>query len=85
MEWNVLTLLLSAAFVLLENGLYLLMRLTKRRALSVTAAVLLLAAYMGMLIFGLMHGITKQQGLLLLLLTLPGAFLPAERRRHDGI
>lgn len=85
MEWTALTLILSTALVLLANGLYLLMRLTKRRALSVTAAVLLLSVYAAMLAYGLAHGITMRQTLLLLLLSLPGAFVPAERRRHDGI
>ena len=85
MEWTTPTLILSAALVLLANGLYLLMRLTKRRALSVISAVLLFAVYAAMLGYGLMHGITMRQALLLLLLTLPGAFLPIERRRHDGI
>lgn len=85
MEWTTLTLILSAALVLLANGLYLLMRLTKRRALSVISAILLFSVYAAMLAYGLAHGITMRQALLLLLLSLPGAFLPAERRRHDGI
>ena len=79
MEWTALNITAFAVFALCENILYILMRKAKDEKTASVCAVFSVALYVLALFFLLLYGATLKQTALVVLASLPGAFIPVKR------
>ena len=76
MEWNAYNIILSLLFVIIENAGYINLRKPQSRRVTIIFTVLLAVECTAMLVFLLINGATVKQTMLLILATLPAAFIP---------
>ena len=75
MEWTVWNIIFSVVFALCENALYILMRKREEKRIVSFCLVLSILLYVVALCFLLLSGSTMKQTMLVLIASLPGAFI----------
>ena len=76
MEWNAFNIILSLIFVTIENAGYINLRKPQSKRGTVILTVIMTVEYAAMFVFLLINGATIKQTMLLILATLPAAFIP---------
>lgn len=85
MEWNLINILVTTFFVLIANCLHLLIKLHSHKKLRTLWSILQFITYIAIFCFVFAQGATREQTLVILLLSLPAAFINIGKESKDGI
>ena len=84
MEWTAVNVIISILFIAVENAAYFMLRKTSDKTVSAICAFCLPVVYAAMFFFLFAGGADMRQTMLLLLLSLPCAFIPMKDDEEAG-